>query len=136
MSLHSELLANRKWNDRLGIDGHSGDETDHRSANEMRYAIVKLPWRSEALTEFLRALDALHLSGHFTRAGRPVKGALPRVRVPNKRRVDNHAKPVVGLPENFYDKTWLAAQGEAAEVKQRLQIRSAVDLALPSNIKR
>lgn len=66
MSLHPQLEANKTWVDRLGIDGHSGDESDHK-ATKIQYIIKGKPWRSAELTEYLRALDALHMSTRFSR---------------------------------------------------------------------
>ncbi len=114
---------------RLGTEGHSGDETDH-IPYQLRYAVKKLPWRSPKLTEFLRTLDLLHLSTQFTKSGKLMKGGLPRLRIRSEQMVDKDCSPVPGLPRSFYDEEWLAMQDEH-ELKA-LQITSDdVDLKIP-----
>lgn len=132
LQLRHKLKDKMKWIQRMGIAGHSGDVSAHQPG-QLRYAIEKLPWRSPALTKFLRALDLLHLETRFTPTGRPRQGAFPRYRVPQGKRVDYAAEPVPGLPRNFYDSKWLAIQDEAylkdLDIKQ-----SSVDLTLPPSL--
>lgn len=96
----------------------SGDEIDN--VQEERYAITKLPWRSEHITAWLRTFDHIHLSTRFKSNGQPKRGAFPHARIPS-RRVDHQAEPVPGLPQNFYDPTWLLSMDDAAREALRIQ---------------
>lgn len=134
MDLYSALEKNKQWIDLLATDGHSGDESDHRNGRT-RYIILKLVWRSQDLTAYLRVLDLVHLSTRFTRTGRATKGAWPRYRIVSKKRVDNDTAPVPGLPRNFYDAEWLASQ--SVEEVEALHINDTiVDLSIPAPIQR
>ena len=96
---------------------------------------MKLPWRSDDATRYVRALDVVHLSTRWTRAGRPKKGTFPRIRVAVKNKVDRGAEAVPGLPRNFYDADWLARQ-TPAEVHALKILDVNVDLSLPAEVKR
>lgn len=127
------LSTTRQWIIRLGVSGHSGDESDHRDMNTLRYTILQLEWRSMELTQYLRALDVVHLSTRWTRDGRPKQGRFPRIRRVVNGRVDTSAEAVPGLPRNFYDATWLSLQ--SPETVLALQISDAVvDLSIPPRI--
>lgn len=132
------LASNAEWIALLGILGHSEDESDrdHKSPEgRPRYLILQLEWRSEELTRYLRALDVVHLSTRWTRSGRAKRGQFPRIRVVVKNKVDRDAQPIQGLPRNFYNPSWLAAQSE--ETKTVLQIQEKeVDLSIPESIQR
>ena len=64
---------------RLGIDGMSSDEEDE-GAPFIRYRVLKKTWRSEAVTTFLRALDALHRRYRKTGGSGSKRGSPPRLR--------------------------------------------------------
>lgn len=116
----------------LGTDGNSGDESDHR-LGELRYVILSLPWRSHALTEYLRTLDLIHLSTRYTRRGKPKKGAFPRLRIVKNGLSDRDSEPVPGLPRNFYDTKWLKGLPQLA--REELRVRNInVDLSIPPEI--
>lgn len=122
----------------LGVLGHSEDETDreHRTVdNRARYLIKRLEWRSDELTQYVRALDVVHLSTRWSRSGRPRRGQFPRIRVATRNKVDRDARPVPGLPRNFYDPSWLAAQSEEDRLVLRVQ-EFEVDLSIPHSIQR
>ena len=129
MDLYDDLRRNKHWIYALGTDGHSGDESDHKSSSTVRYVIQALPWRSDEVTQYVRALDAVHMSTKFTISGRPIPGAWPRTRVLSKKSVDTCANAVPGLPRNFYNPAWLADQEEWRV--RMLQIKEVtVDLTL------
>lgn len=128
------LEVNRDWIDRLGVDGHSGDESDHLPT-QSRYAIMNVPWRSGDCKKYLRALDLVHLDKRFDYNGRPTKGAWPRTRVISRRSGDGPSKPVRGLPRNFYDASWLAAQSPETVRSLRI-LDTTVDLSIPPSVQR
>ncbi|KAI9059345.1 hypothetical protein FKP32DRAFT_1579936 [Trametes sanguinea] len=89
---------------RLGVDGMSSDEEDI-GAPYLRYRILRKPWRSEAVTSFLRVLDALHRWRRSRAAQGSIRGAPPRLRFMSTN-VSENSRPVPGLPRNAYDDAW------------------------------
>lgn len=135
MSIDPAISANLLYIDRLGTFGNSGDETDyHYQGSVPRYNILKLPWRSDPATNYLRALDVLHISTRFTKTGRKKRGAFPHVRVNNRRFVDNDADPVAGLPRNFYDSVWLAGLTPEDLIALNIDDTAVVDLSIPASV--
>ncbi|KAI9434625.1 hypothetical protein H4582DRAFT_1818480 [Lactarius indigo] len=116
---------------KLGVDGMSGDESDH-SGGRRRYVVQKLNWRSDDVTAALRVLDALALVSHWTSDGRPRPGKFPHVRI-DSNRVENR-DPVRNLPRNFYREDWLDTLDDY-ELRE-LNIHKPVNLALPDRILR
>lgn len=110
---------------------HSEDESDHET-NEPLYRILGIIWRSKDLQMALRLLDLLHLGLKFQEDGRVGPGKWFRRRVPSPGKAKN-SKPHAGLPRNFYDATWLAAQSK--ETKRNLMMGEPVSLAIPLKLK-
>ena len=81
--------------------------------------ITNMPWRNPEITDFLRALDAVHLSSRFT-DGKPSRGNWPHNRIPSCRK-DLRTDAVSGLPSNFYEPSWLASQSEFELAKKKVQ---------------
>ena len=133
-----ELRESKSWIAALGVQGHSEDETDREHTTpegRPRYTIMKLEWRADMVTKYVRAMDVVHLSTRWTRGGRPRKGQFPRIRVAARNKVDTDAQAVPGLPRNFYDSNWLDALSE--EERASLQILDVdVDLSIPDAIQR
>jgi hypothetical protein len=119
--------------DTLSFEAMSGDETDHAGRSDPRYAITRLPWRSTAVECFLRTFDKLHLVTRFTVTGRARRGAFPHHRISSKR-VENHWKPVAGLPINFYDQAWLETIDDYE--RQDLKAKPQLDLTFTPSILR
>lgn len=89
--------------------GMSEDEPDRRTASRKTsndYLIIRPAWRSEEVTKWLRVMDLVCVATPFTSDGRVTRGKWMRNRIPSNK-VDSTAKPVKGLPVNFYDGEWL-----------------------------
>lgn len=114
---------------KLGVDGMSGDESDHMGGHR-RYVVRKLNWRSDEVTNALRVLDALALVSHWTRDGRPRPGKFPHVRI-DSGRVENR-DPVRNLPRNFYRPEWLNTLDKYE--RRELNVGKPVALTLPSRV--
>jgi hypothetical protein len=119
------------WNV-MPLEGMSGDETDYGSSRP-RYAITRLPWRNQSVQPWLRTFDRLHLSTRFGTDDRATPGQFPHPRV-NSRRIEPYAKPVPGLPLNFYDPDWLEPLDKFE--RKELDIGPNVDLGFSSQILR
>ena len=119
----------------LGTDGMSIDEVSCQQAGQVRYKIRGVTWRSAELRDFLRALDAIHLSTHFTPAGKRLPGTLPRVRyTPKVQSFIQPDPPPLRLPKNFYDDDWLRTL--TPRELDRLCIQPAVKLEIPAELQR
>ena len=110
----------------------SGDETDHDNGR-LRYAITQLDWRNPDALEWFRTFDHLHLSTRFGTDDRPTPGQFPHPRV-NSQRMEHRARPVKGLPRNFYDAEWLQTLDQFEY--NALDIRPEVDLTFSADILR
>ena len=109
--------------------GMSDDESDHTAGKRSRrsdrqYKIVNDNWRNPAIRRWLRIFDLLYLDSKFGLLNRAAKGTWPRVRNPSYKVVIS--KPVLGLPENFYDPLWLASLSE--EKRRALKMVPALTL--------
>ncbi|KAK7442972.1 hypothetical protein VKT23_015916 [Stygiomarasmius scandens] len=129
----------------LGHDAMSGDETDNertrgkgprkgRDRPRIRRAITVLDWRSQELGDFLRKLDACHIASRYNQNGNYGKGAFPDERYPSRRKERYLFTAPRGLPENFYDITWLRSL--SADEKRALSIQPKVQLKLPAKVER
>lgn len=123
-------MNNHQWIDRLGVSGHSADESDYDDEGNVHYVVNQLPWRAGDLTQYVRALDVLHLSTRYKSSGRRMPGPLPHFRSTTPKRIDAGATPVPGLPCNFYDKDWLATLDESELHALRIQ-DFEIDLHIP-----
>lgn len=140
-----EFAALRKfeqtWNT-LGVDGTSSDEEISRGG-QRQYIIHNLEWRSQEFTGFCRKLDVLHLSKRKTKVdaygnitfGR---GASPRQRLELGNYTKTKRTPIVGLPINCYDESWLKKEEEnfPGFTKIRIRATSSIDFSLPEDIER
>lgn len=91
---------------RLGVEGMSSDESDHEN-NIEQYRILVKPWRSVAVTVWLRVFDAMYRHDRCgpVRAGNS-RGKGPRLRFQSTT-VDGSRPAVIRLPRNAYDERWL-----------------------------
>ncbi|KAF8259293.1 hypothetical protein EI94DRAFT_1707222 [Lactarius quietus] len=113
----------------LGAEGMSGDKLDHYGGHH-HYVVGKLNWRSDEVTEVLRALDVLVLMSHWSSAGVPRAEKFPHVWLdPN--RVEER-DPVRNLPLNFYRPEWLETLDRYK--CQELNMGKAVKLTLPPRV--
>ncbi|TFK80377.1 hypothetical protein K466DRAFT_444400, partial [Polyporus arcularius HHB13444] len=82
----------------LGPFGMSSDESDHESSSgEIRYRILRKPWRNPDVTSWLRLFDKLY---SIWRLGN-MAGAQPHPRHPSNV-ISTRRPPVRGLPWNAY----------------------------------
>ena len=114
---------------KLSADEMSGDKSDHLDSHRC-YVVRKLNWRSDEVTNMLRALDALVLVSHWTKDGRPRAGKFPHVRLHSDMVEDRD--PVPNLPRNFYHAEWLDKLDEY-ELRE-LHMSKPVDLTLPPRV--
>ncbi|KAL0068955.1 hypothetical protein AAF712_003948 [Marasmius tenuissimus] len=119
---------------RLTVDMMSGEETelDKKGKSPKKHRALFQRWRSEEFTEFLRLLDALHISTRFLEGTRKYSpGQFPCWRTPSTK-PDCDYFPV-GLPENWYSKEFL---DEEPGRRQHLKVGAPVPLRLPDNVLR
>lgn len=117
----------------MPLEAVSGDETDH--AGELEgFAIKSIPWRSSspAVIKWFRTFDALHMSTRFTLNDRAGPGRFPRVRFEAHNRVEEHAKPVPGLPRNFYNPDFLFSLDKYD--REALDIQPDFDLSFSARV--
>ncbi len=116
----------------LGTDGNSDDEVEDRE-DGLVYHIRALPWRSMALTEYLRALDVVHLSTHWSPAGQGRQGEFPHIRNDIRGLINAEAKPVPGLPRCFYNEEYLMGLSDRELIQLNIQ-DTPVDLTIPPHV--
>ncbi|KAG5219357.1 hypothetical protein IMY05_C4942000100 [Salix suchowensis] len=124
----AQLFANR-----MPLEAVSGDETDH--AGELEgFAIKSIPWRSSspAVIKWFRTFDILHMSTRFTLNDRAGPGRFPRVRFDSHDRAEEHAKPVPGLPRNFYNPDFLFSLDKYD--REALDIQPDFDLSFSARV--
>ena len=88
---------------KLGFEGMSSDDTDNRDLTQRVYRVRVLDWQRNVDRE-LHVIDRMRLEGEEVWASQGSKPA-PRIRGegnPSRRR-----DPPTGLPESFYNATWL-----------------------------
>ncbi|KAF7972058.1 hypothetical protein HWV62_19205 [Athelia sp. TMB] len=113
----------------LGKHGMSSDESDHPSGKgEATYIISRKVWRSTAVTERLRILDALHLYARYDDEARATAGAWPRFRTPHIVR-ESKRPAVQDLPRAYYDETFLATK--PSNWRDRHVLEESCDLKVP-----
>ena len=109
--------------------GMSGDETDRRGKHpitgQRKFFILRPGWRSQKVSDWLRVIDALYTSHRFSPDGRATRGNWVRHRM-DSGGVDWGRRPVRGLPQNFYDVTWL--RGLSRGERDALEIQPAASL--------
>ena len=107
----------------------SGDETDRRGeqpiAGQRKFFVIRPGWRSREVTRWLRVIDGLYTINRFSVDGRATRGNWVRHRIDSDR-VDWDRLPVSGLPENFYDASWLEGLSEGE--RDSLEMEPPVDL--------
>ncbi|VDB94730.1 unnamed protein product [Peniophora sp. CBMAI 1063] len=113
---------------------HSDDEEDHLSTTP-RYSIVEDVWKSRKTRRYLRSMDLLHIGDKFDEGGqhRTAPGNWLRERIPGHDIPSKSQNPLAGLPVNFYDKDWLAAQ--APERRESLNLQLEVSLEFPFKLR-
>ncbi|KAH7908028.1 hypothetical protein BJ138DRAFT_974978, partial [Hygrophoropsis aurantiaca] len=96
--------------EQLGRDGMSSDESDHGSrGSEAVYVISSKEWRSNAVTDWLRTLDALHIRLRYNGTWQASQGAWPHCRTPSLRKISSK-REVKALPRDFYSSNWLKSR--------------------------
>ena len=90
----------------------SSDEEDATPGAFKQYHVFVKGWRSAALVELLRNLDALHRRYRSPQGQGSSQGSQPHIRYLSGQ-VANERKAVAGLPRAAYDANWLAARSEA-----------------------
>jgi len=127
--MEPEVSRFKTYVDQLAEGGMSGDETDHRGeqpiAGQRKFFVVRPGWRSPEVTRWLRVIDGLYTIHRFSLNGRATRGNWVRHRMDSDRTAWDKL-PVSGLPENFYDASWL--QGLSDEERDSLGIQPPVDL--------
>jgi hypothetical protein len=113
-SVYPGLAAQRKKLADLGVSGMSSDETSDGDGVR-RYRILSSPWRSDAVTAWLRFFDASYIRARADGALGSRRGALPRERR-TARRQSNSKRFVKGLPKNAYRQEWLNEQIDVANM--------------------
>lgn len=107
----------------------SGDETDRRGeqliAGQRKFFVVRPGWRSQEVTRWLRIIDDLYTVHRFSLDGRATRGNWVRHRMDSDR-VAWDRLPVIGLPENFYDASWL--DGLSERERESLEMQPPVNL--------
>lgn len=97
------------------------------------YHIRTLPWRSRALTEFLRALDVVHLQSHWSPAGNLRVGDLPHIRIDILKLINAAAQPVPGLPRCCYNEEYLMGLSDRELIQLDIQ-ETPLDLTIPMRV--
>lgn len=113
---HPLLQCHIPMLERLGIPGMSSDESETEYAQaadsyDSVFYVHKPSWRSQTLTEWLKALDSIHMRMR----GKRGPGSLPRLRIRSNDYDEAAAetgmssgKFVDGLPMCAYSSKWLA----------------------------
>ena len=115
----------------------SGDEEDSayvppRGLRCKRFIIRSMVWRNPMLIDFCRVLDALYFSLRYLGNDKWSRGHFPDERLRCGR--TGPGCPVPGLPQNFYNPTWLATL-DPLEI-EALDIQPSVDLDFSEDIRR
>ena len=116
-------------------DGMSGDETDRHGeqpiTGQRKFFVVRPGWRSQEVTRWLRVIDDLYMIHRFSLDGRATRGNWVRHRMDSDR-VTWDKRPVSGLPENFYEASWL--KGLSREERDSLEIQPPVNLGHSADV--
>jgi hypothetical protein len=91
----------------LGVNGASSDES---GAENRKYVIKIIKWRSAKLTPYLQLIDQNMFRS--TGLGKNLPGNAPRQRIRLPGATLSRGQAPSGLPLNFYDETWLAGLSE------------------------
>jgi hypothetical protein len=112
-------------------DVHSGDERE-LDCQYVRYGKYSLLWRSSPLEEFLRSMDAVHMSTRFKPDGKPRAGNVPVYRVRSSR-VDDFSDVPTGLPENYYCPEYLMTLTDWE--RQKLDVQPSIPLEIDEGLR-
>lgn len=108
-------------------ESESDSETEGRDQTKRTFRIVEKPWRSRALTRFIRQIDSAGPQGTWRG---PIQGNPFRDR--NLQNAEgprgNNSIPLRGLPSNFYDSEWLQAQSDALRLSIEYHASPAMEL--------
>lgn len=110
--------------------GMSGDESDNNHQpgsyrGQVNYFRVRPVWRAPCVSTWLDVIDKVYVASRFQTNYRATPGNWIRRRHPSNR-VNEKAKPVTGLPKNFYDADWLKTLTQ----KQRSKLKMKRSLEL------
>ena len=107
----------------LGAEGTSSEESYDDGYGTCR--VVRKEWRDAAIVRLLKWIDrhGTKLTVYGNKSGAAVHR---RLRHPNGLYPNSLRCPIVGLPVNFYDPLWFAAQPR--HVQETLNPSEAVDL--------
>lgn len=104
----------------------SEDESDRETKRTNKeYSVLRPVWRSNEVSDWLHVMDLVYVSSRFAADGRPTRGKWIRDRV-RSTGINQHSKPVPGLPRNFYDRGWL--ESLTPEERKALRMDGAIDL--------
>ncbi|KAG8830692.1 hypothetical protein FRC17_004412 [Serendipita sp. 399] len=102
----------------LGLQGMSSEESEGEVGGSRTYEIKRLPWRADVLSEWLHHIDRLSAVNLH-------QCVLYRRSYARNRRLSLMSSesrlPVVGLPHNLYDPTWLKHLGNSGRLRLRPQ---------------
>ena len=117
--------------------GMSGDESDNNHdgsyTGNTKYFRIRPAWRAPAVSTWLDIIDKVYVASRFQDDRRATAGNWIRKRH-NTNRVDERAKAVVGLPENFYEQSWLDRQ--TPRTVQKLKMRRSISMDHTDHIMR
>lgn len=99
--------------DELGVEGMSGDESggEDGSCN-----VLRPPWRSEMLSDWLHVIDTVYIRGRMKSGDR--RGCLPHSRVYQDDSISSKGQCVKGLPKSAYDPTWLRSGVDVGKTEE------------------
>ena len=124
-----ELLAEK--------GGMSGDESDNNRdrsyTGQTKYFRIRPVWRAPVVSTWLDVIDRVYVASRFQDDRRATAGNWIRKRH-STTRVDEKAKPIAGLPKNFYDQSWLDRQ--SSRKVEKLKMKSAVSIKHTDHIMR
>lgn len=115
----------------------SGDESDNRRAGkykgQAKYFRIWPVWRAPAISSWLDIIDKVYVAYRFQQNHRATPGNWIRKRY-NTNRVDEKARAIQGLPENFYDNNWLRTLKR--KEKKKLKMKPPFNLKHTGHITR
>lgn len=118
--------------------GVSGDESDNnhqpgRYRGQVNYFRIRPVWRAPCVSSWLDVIDKVYVAFRFQENNRATPGNWIRKRHTTNR-VDEKARVVSGLPENFYDRDWLKTL--TRKQRRRLRTEPPLDLAHTPHVMR
>lgn len=105
--------------------------------DRLHYRKIRPVWRSTApdVVAWFKTLDHLHMSTRFKSDGKRKPGRIPRHRQEaSGLQVSNPKVYPKGLPENFYDPTWLATLDTYE--RDKLRVQDPMELIFDDHVQR